>query len=243
MSKDHKFILSFPRSGNTLTRFIVEYLTCRPTQGCIGNPTGDRPLCESKFTGDKNPLEHVKGSCLFKKSHGLYDFAGNEPTTIIFIIRNFKEVIVRHCSGTNPDKNTFNIEYYQAQIKQYMELIRIYNNSKCPKICIYYEDLLEKPLDVITTLHQFIGEDSNQEKYQELLDNYDKLKNIVAFQTIRSAQDKIKDSKGVNVNSDFKKSFYFSKLNFENQNTFYNLFYSIVKKYSEEEINYIDRYL
>ncbi len=41
-------ILSYPRSGNHLTRFFIELLTEKPTFDCIGNPN-DVPIYKNKF--------------------------------------------------------------------------------------------------------------------------------------------------------------------------------------------------
>ena len=38
-------ILSYPRSGNHLVRYLVEYLSGRATCGCVGNEHADTMIC------------------------------------------------------------------------------------------------------------------------------------------------------------------------------------------------------
>jgi len=52
-------IVSFPRSGNHLCRFIIEYITGMATQGCLANPK-DVPICENVFESNPTILSHVR---------------------------------------------------------------------------------------------------------------------------------------------------------------------------------------
>jgi hypothetical protein len=51
-------LLSYSQSGNHLLRFIIEYLTARPTVGCRGNLI-DLPIHTNSFPPPHRPLAHV----------------------------------------------------------------------------------------------------------------------------------------------------------------------------------------
>ena len=73
------YILSYPRSGNTLIRYIVEYLTNRPTIGA-GNGKDDPPIYKRLH----QHLKNVKGEPIAKKEHQVSYLknksVGNNPT-------------------------------------------------------------------------------------------------------------------------------------------------------------------
>ena len=54
-------IASYPRSGNHLYRFIIEYTTGKFTQGIFSNEK-DKLLFNNKFENKVNPLKHVDPS-------------------------------------------------------------------------------------------------------------------------------------------------------------------------------------
>lgn len=65
----HNKILSYPRSGNHLIRFLVEFLTSKPTKGSQNSPK-DVPICFNTFP-DPSVLEHVnrEANFSFEKVH------------------------------------------------------------------------------------------------------------------------------------------------------------------------------
>ena len=88
------FLLSYPRSGNSWTRYIAEHISGRPTAGCTGNPE-DVPLCENTLLD--NPLAHVRTDAepILYKSHGqgLEEGGGNR---LILLTRNPSAVRAAH---------------------------------------------------------------------------------------------------------------------------------------------------
>ena len=62
-------IASYPRSGNHLCRFIVEFITGKATQGCLGN-SKDGPICKNTFAECPHVLAHVDDSRIIaQKAH------------------------------------------------------------------------------------------------------------------------------------------------------------------------------
>ena len=95
-------ILSYPRSGNHLVRFLIEFATGKPTHGCIGNDN-DQFLCKNNYPNSESPLHHVKGIPEFIKFHWVHDILYSiqnkritEPGKLIVIIRNPIECIARN---------------------------------------------------------------------------------------------------------------------------------------------------
>jgi len=227
-----RFLMSYPRSGNTLLRFIIEYLTEKPTEGCWGN-VKDVPICKWEYEkGVDNPLSHVNGIPLYYKSHGLLDFQDKKISNLIFIIRDYKECLVRNCLV----EENFDDELFKREMRQYLELIKIYHSENCPKVHIYYEDLLNKPLEVIKYLHDFLGDKSNEDNFKRLCENYDELKDIVAFKGKAVTFEK--------VTSNFKLKFHFDKLSSNQQEKFNQYFGELINNGHYDMCrSYIERYM
>ena len=131
-------LVSYPRSGNTWIRYCIEYLTKQLTIGSLNNP---------------NPIEKGIGYCtdigvdfskdiILNKQHFIKDEQINN-NKIIFILRNYKEVIVKqHYQGTPAD---FTKEFKKRLYRKYMTLLEKYNKwDENKRILIYYEDLINK---------------------------------------------------------------------------------------------------
>jgi hypothetical protein len=77
-----KFILSYPRSGNHLVRFLSEYITGGFTQGCLGN-VKDLGIYLNDFT-PKDILEHVSDSNqIALKAHSVKEIKQSIDNTLM----------------------------------------------------------------------------------------------------------------------------------------------------------------
>lgn len=146
-------VLSFPRSGNHWTRFILEWFSGRPTMGVIDNPL-NRPLCHAKFE-DSAVLGHVNPALppIAIKHHtvggvsGLLDL-NPHLAPLLLLIRNPLECLIRHNSGQlNADFILF-----ESNLKFYRDFVG-------PKLIVYYEDLLESPEKQIPIILEAFGID------------------------------------------------------------------------------------
>ncbi|HUG61719.1 MAG TPA: hypothetical protein VMP03_07730 [Methylomirabilota bacterium] len=90
-------IASFPRSGNHLVRFMVEYLTGRPTLGCATNPV-DVPICRNTFPDDPDVLAHVGGEPIARKVHFVREIAPMDPpaSRLLLVRRDPTEALLSH---------------------------------------------------------------------------------------------------------------------------------------------------
>jgi hypothetical protein len=198
-------LLSYPRSGNHLVRFFIELLTEMPTLGCIGNEDIDKPIYKTKFRTNipfniKNNINYNNTEC-FTKFHFIdnvnnYNYKNN---LLIFIIRNPKEVLLRH--------NKF--IYNEEDFNKYFEGINYYLNFKGEKIILYYEDIITNKKEFIIELYEFLKTKYiiTQEKLNYILKNIDKLYHYSANPLNRNWG---------KVNSNFNTEFYYKKI--ENSN-------------------------
>ena len=225
-----RFLMSYPRSGNHLVRFLIEYLTGLPTHGCIGNRYNEKFLCDWDYKDNINPLEHVNNNKepIYYKSHGMFDFFSNEPYHMIFILRDPRECILRNCM--NDDK--IDMENIEKEIIHYLNLIEIYDTLDCEKLLIYYEDLLTKPLDILKEINDFVQDVSDDVMYKKLYENYKECTEIFAAQNNKTFG---------GVTSNFRTKYYFSQLSIKNQKVFMDSFNNISESYQDEK-KYLDRY-
>ena len=196
-----KVLLSYPRSGNHLVRFFIELLTERPTFGCIGNKN-DIPIFENKFP--KKVLFNIKKdesnkSQNYRKFHIPPNVLSNHTstfnkhlsmcsgvknnntlqtentTTLIFIVRNPREVLPR------------NLDYrFNEKIAEtYFTCLDYFNNFERKKCIFYYEDLITEKNKFIDELYNFL-EVKNISKKEYVLENLDELYEISKKGTNRS---------------------------------------------------------
>jgi hypothetical protein len=165
-------ILSYPRSGNHLTRFFIELLSEKPTFGCECN-IKDIPIYQNKFN---NPIpfninNNDKTDCYYK----YHDPPEIECSNLIFILRNPREVLLRHCNNK--------INYKSFDI--YFKCIDFYLNFDGNKIMFFYEDIIIDKIDFINSLYTFLN-CNNKTKLDWVIDNIEFLYNESSNGTNRS---------------------------------------------------------
>jgi hypothetical protein len=165
-------LLSYPRSGNHLTRFFIELLMEEPTFGCDYNKE-DVPIYQNKFKNDLPFNININNinNCYYKY---------HEPPTIkcsnlIFIIRNPKEVLLRHSN------NKINTRLFDI----YFNCINFYINFNGNKIIFFYEDMITDKINFINKLYEFL-KCKNKNKLDWVLNNIDLLYNESLNGTNRS---------------------------------------------------------
>lgn len=146
-------ILSYPRSGNTWVRYIIEFLSKKPTKGY--DDKGDRAL------GLKNNIGvDMKAPPIAYKSH---KEILNSADKIIVIVRDYKEAITRHGKESRqiaPDKMKAHF-IRETQGKEYrgvdyITVLEAYDNHQADKLLVYYEDLISHPRREIKRICTFM---------------------------------------------------------------------------------------
>jgi hypothetical protein len=166
--KNLYLIASYPRSGNHWVRYIIEYISQRPT---LGADASDVPLCK-KISSLK-----TNGKPIAIKTHymGIEKFHAKRMRGLIVIVRNYKEALLRH----NKYINNNNLKNKRASItSNYIKIIKTYHKWDGPKMMLYYEDLISKsPVESITKISDFI-KNTSPKKLKNIIKNIDKHKEI-----------------------------------------------------------------
>ena len=165
-------LLSYPRSGNHLVRFFIELLSEMPTFGCNENPK-DIEIYKNNFSENINfnIKKEYKISDCFRKFHqppkNKY-ISLNKNCELILILRNPKEVLLRH--------NNFRLNFKGGwdSYEEYFKGIDFFKNFKGKKLLLYYEDIVTNKVEFINKLYDFLQLD-NIEKKNYVLSNIDKL--------------------------------------------------------------------
>jgi len=140
---NNKYIISYPRSGNTLFRAILEYHSKQPTDGTCDNPKHKNRLM-------KPIIYKTRTNFIAYKSH-IWDVVKPEDK-IYFIIRDYKECIIRH----NQKHRGISFALFKKQTlglnNDYMALLNSYHLHPGKKHIIYYEDLIKGNLKELSYL-------------------------------------------------------------------------------------------
>jgi len=214
-------IISYPRSGNHLTRFFIELLSEIPTYGCKNNKN-DIEIYKNKFS-EKIPFNISKQ---FDKKNTYYKYHSTplkniHPNKIILIIRNPKEVLLRH------NDYKLNINGKWDSYESYFKNIDFYNNHKGKKLLLYYEDIITNKEEFINTLYNFL-EVNNLKKKKYVISNLDKLYTL-------SSKGKNRSWGGVNSNNI---DFYYKNIPKSIKNEFDYYLNNKIKKYPKLKEKY-----
>lgn len=125
------YIVSYPRSGNTLTRYLIELVTRKPTNGICGEPNPKDTL--------QKPLIHSGANYAAHKRH---DFHGiTAADFVLFIIRDPFDATIRHNEakrGLSEEKMRGHLDGWFDLLNQYEKHIQAGGNG----MVWYYEELL-----------------------------------------------------------------------------------------------------
>lgn len=154
------YLLSYPRSGNHWVRFIIEFLTGRPSLGCKTSEDKDKPIYQTNFNGGYKPIKIEDTSPIIRKSHSPGEIMDCDK--LIVIVREYKECIIRHNSGRITKKD----------IDVYYNIIKFYDEFNGDKLLIKYNDLLNNNENVAQNIFEFL-ECDNRNKLKEFLNNVD----------------------------------------------------------------------
>jgi hypothetical protein len=149
-------LLSYPRSGNHLARFVIERGFRRPTLGDSDSekrifPRGlaDRPL----YLRGKNPIAVEDQAPLVVKRHSLWDI--NTRTRLIFLKRNPIDAILSNCRDLNDGEFE---EQVDDQIRWWLRLDRAFRDWRPgARLLVSYENLTANPLVELERIGRFIG--------------------------------------------------------------------------------------
>lgn len=163
------FIVSCERSGTHWTIAILQILLKKPVRP-IKNPnisTGKRVNLLNFVLDENEPI--LYRSHYIESGFSKIDQSSNR---LLLIVRNYKELIARECSGKKITKRLKG-----KKIKQYMKNLSFYDLWKDDdtKLLIYYEDLISDPKNTIEKLLMFYDKDIDLvEEFMENIDYWQK---------------------------------------------------------------------
>lgn len=199
------FLLSYPRSGNTLTRYIFEFVTGRPSiEMRKKNSTLNSPLA---FSFDELEIDPY-GRPLWKvhRNRAIVGQSFYDPSRarVVLLLRNYKELLFResiaHTTPLFDEKGqlieksiTTLLSFWDADDTSYLYFknIEFFETIDAKKrLLISYEDLLMSPEKVIDQIVNFF--DGSREKATELKHYYGRYADGVhrfydVYEKVRSA--------------------------------------------------------
>lgn len=171
-------ILSYPRSGNSFVMyFIKRSMELNFINDCYFSSRNKKNIKTTKQDFEKA----AKKSCGVFKEHSSLNcnFFDQKNDNLIFIVRNYKECIVRHIPQT-----VSNYDRAQYECKKYANNIIFYDSWGGPKKILYYEDLVNSfkknylpILDIINVNMDIHNNLFNNFQYhkQKCLEHYNKI--------------------------------------------------------------------
>jgi len=172
--EDEKFnlMVSYPRSGSTFVRYIIEHFTGRPTIG-PGPSKVDFPVIPdwsslfiSAFKNHGQDTHHQT----------IIDLILSKNIPLILLIRNPIEVFPRHTSIKESEYifKYDSINKIPESISYFFKSLQTYDNYSGKKKIFYYEDLVTKPQDFIKELCLFLGVDKDGTMLEDFMETYEK---------------------------------------------------------------------
>jgi len=168
-------LLSYPRSGNTWFRYCVEAITKRRTHGYLQQEAGhfDRNHLGSYVDLGVNE----NGPDILTKRHAVEQLNGKNVDKLILIVRNYKEVLIRHRMDNWNDK--FDLKFLRnscfgkvsTSSRNYATIIKYFDEFKGPKMILYYEDIITDLKAVLEKTSEFLG--TGQDNIDEFMLNLD----------------------------------------------------------------------
>jgi len=174
------YLLSYPRSGNTWVRYIIEFLSKRPTKG-YDNPDDIALGARTDIGVD------LDSDLIAIKSHREIP---NKSDLLVLVIRDYHEAVVRHAPGGLSSEQMIQhfvsrtSGYKRGSKTDYIGIIQDYDSFRGEKLLLYYEDLMTDPKPEVQKLIEFMG--ISDEHLSSFFDNYDEHKGS----SIKSYQDK-----------------------------------------------------
>ena len=198
VSDVNNWILSYPRSGNHLVRYMIEFMTKQTTLGCRDNEHIDTPI------RDRSGVRHlhdVSNTPIARKAHTAVEIDVMNARSIILILRNPVDTMISHHGSDNKS-----IQEIEVESKEFVKNLLMYEKFQERKAIIKYEDLVsdndyEKPISLIGSIF-----DVDNATLDCTLSNYSDLRADSLGGPIRTPQTIDKEGKVVFSRSQLLKS-------------------------------------
>jgi hypothetical protein len=158
-----KYLLSYPRSGNTFLRYCLEYITEHNTSGCAG----DSGLINR---GELNIKPKDKTVQITKRhfsdpnrNNDLYLKDSIKKENVLIFLRDYKYCVnsqILRGSGMKA----------QTEIKKYCRNINSFYNEDN---IFYYEDFIEDPKKIVKDILEFYKISYDLKRFESFFKNFD----------------------------------------------------------------------
>ena len=152
MVNQNVVLLSYPRSGNTFTRYMLEYLTGLSSIGYLGNLSSlgaEIPLINKKIT---KPI--------IKKLHGLNDNemkyiknVDEDGGSLLLLLRDPLECFIRDLGIETTSELFYSIA--RGECNMFFSNLKIYDEFKSKKKIVFYEEMINNPKQFMLKISQF----------------------------------------------------------------------------------------
>jgi len=213
MFNPSSYLISYPRSGNTWTRYIIEQISKRVT------------IDEGRGEKTQNPI-------LIKR----HDFCGSENKNkgLIVLIRDYREALIRHHDQKPVDMNeVLNPRVSKNKQLSYIDILYGYDQWPADRrLLVYYEDLMMHPEVDILRMMIFLGLwPKKEDQYKSFIEDIETHKQS----SIKNYETKIGPS--ITKGEDLK--FHSKNISIDEQKS-YDVF--LKKHHPEIFFKYLDRY-
>jgi len=145
-------LLSFPRSGNGWVRYILEYLTKRPSS--MGTLADCQEGSVKTDTMNLSSVDTLR-KCIAIKRHradNSFDNWTKDNTNLIFLLRDWREACLRHLTQEQRE----NADEVNKCVEGYNHCLRFYDEFAGNKTLVYYEDLILNPKAQVDKIVDFL---------------------------------------------------------------------------------------
>lgn len=131
------YLVSYPRSGNTLLRYLIEHFTNHPTDGMCDAPRNPNDVLQEPLIW-KGRTDYI-----VRKMHH-WPIGVHEPYRAILILRDYKECLIRH----NESPRGISLRMFEKQTAgkngDYIGLLKRFDEFEGDKLLLHYEDWASK---------------------------------------------------------------------------------------------------
>lgn len=126
------WLISYPRSGNTAARYVLEMLTGKPSTGvCYGASKNDKDILQK-------PLIHKSSHDYFIRKGHTFDGVKDDDF-VLFLIRDPLEAVIRH----NEKPRGLTEEKIKRYLDDWFNLLMQYSEHSGHKMLWYYDELVK----------------------------------------------------------------------------------------------------
>lgn len=173
-------LLSFPRTGSTWTRYIIEFFSKKCVEGHYDKKSVHSTIQDNGF----KTIDDIDHKNIFANMVHMSSNIQSKPQKLCMSYRNATEVIPSYQYSENHANKNVPIEDwiknknpldFSAKVNQYLLNINYYEQFDGSKMVLRYEELMNTPSEAIKELTLFF-DIYNDELFDHFMKNYEEHK-------------------------------------------------------------------